>query len=315
MEQKAKSILAIYLLIDGKAAPVPMSGLYSLEDKKLSFVPYNELSGGQQFIAYYYTDKDTFQQHIAIPTSNIEKPLAEVVEIYPKTSHIPRNILFFHVRFSQSMREDIEAFQYIKVLDSKGAEIPKVWRERSYWLDDRKLLVLMVHPGKVKRGISAKIPFKKGQAYSIYVDPTIEDRYSRPITAAFKKQYHTVAEDYQVPKILFPQFELPQVETKKPLVMAFSESMNHASIIDGVTIVNKNTNSTIKGQFSCNETDSSYVFIPQEAWKATEYEVVFNYKVSDLANNRLHRLFEIKKLDEKAKDDKPVKWKFSPTKK
>ena len=310
-EKKAKTTLALYILHNNQLASIPISGVYTLKNQILSFTPYFNLAEGQTFQAFYYTAKDTFSKTLRIPNSIVHKETSYVLDVFPKSNIIPSNILFFHVRFKHPMKKTVNAYQYVRILDENGNVIPKVWRERSYWLDSQKVLVLMVHPGRVKRGISAAIPFLEGKRYSIEVSPDLLDVYNRPIGQAYKKEYSISANDYQSPEIRYEGFILPNAHRKNAFCFSFSEDMDYGTIIDGVRIQKKSDKSLVEGVLEWNSNDSSYRFTPDKSWENIDYEVVFTSKVTDLASNHLHRLFEMKQIEERQKD-KAIFWEFRP---
>lgn len=310
--KKAQSLLAIYLLIDQQLAPVPLSGEYHLKEQELSFQPIYSLEEGSKFKALYYTKNQTFSTFIDIPILKQQaKPQSEVLDIFPKGTEIPRNVCFFHVLFSQPM-QDIRANESIKMFDQNGQAIEKLWRVESYWLNDHKDLILMIHPGRLKRGIDWEIPFVIGEEYTLVIETTLKDVHNQPIAQQFSKKFKIKKEDYQSPSIHFKKFELPSIQTKQPLRLKFSEGLDYGSVMDGVSVINTTTGHPIKGVF-LNIDDQQYDFVPDQPWEKLSYKIVFEQILCDFANNRLNRLFETRSIKDEQNGIHPTEWTFNPT--
>ena len=306
LQNRAKKELTLTQIINGKPAPVAVSGKYATLNGDLIFEPLTDLGAGLEFEIKY---KSEIQKYETPKPIDKNVPIAHVDAVYPLSQNVPRNILFFHVQFSESMLHDINGYQNVRILNSAGVELPLVWRQRSYWLENQKVLVLMVHPGKVKRGIDMEIPFQIGETYTLEVMSAMRDSYGRSINAPYQHQFTIIDEDYEMPKVLFELFKLPKANSRKPLIMPFSEGMDHSSIVDGVKVYTEK-GELVEGIFTWNETDQTFGFVPNDKWEAGKYEVVFEKKVCDFANNRLNRPFEMKEMEEVKKDQIMVTYNF-----
>jgi len=306
LDQVFKDQLTFTQIIGGKPAPVAVSGKYENIDGDLTFKPLTALGAGLEFEIRYKSETQKYQTPKPL---NADAPLTYVESVFPASVEIPRNILFFHVQFSNTMLHDINGYENVRILDPSGKEIPTVWRQRSYWLEDQKILVLMVHPGKVKRGIDMEIPFQIGKTYTLEVLPEMQDVYGRAMAKPYTHQFTIIAEDYEMPKVLFDLIKLPKANSRKTLIIPFSEGMDHSSIVDGVKIYTSE-GEQVKGMFTWNETDQTFGFVPDEKWVSGEYQIVFEKKVCDFANNRLNRPFEMKAKEEVLKDQQVVTYSF-----
>lgn len=306
VEKNVESLLTFTQVMDGKPAPVSVSGKYTHKDGDLIFKPLTDLGAGLEFEIRYQSEVQKYQTPKPL---NANEPLAYVENVFPASTEVPRNILFFHVQFSNTMLHDINGYENVRILDPQGKEIPTVWRQRSYWLEDQKVLVLMVHPGKVKRGIDMEIPFQIGETYTLEVLPEMKDVYGRAMAKPYVHQFTIIAEDYEMPKVLFDLIKKPKANSRKTLIIPFSEGMDHSSIVDGVKIYTRD-GKQINGVYTWNETDQTFGFVPNEKWVSGEYQIVFEKKVCDFANNRLNRPFEMKSREEVLKDQELVTYSF-----
>lgn len=314
--EEGKKNLAVYLVNDKKAANIPLLGTYSQNRSMLKFVPQYDLGKGLEFEVQFYASKDTIRKRFTIVTEkNNSTPLSEVTGFFPITDKIPANILLFYVQFSQLMTDEILAWKEVKILDDQGKERTMPWRNKSYWVNNT-ILVLMIHPAYVKRGIES---FKEngelftiGKQFTIVVTTGIKDALGRSIKKEFSKKFTIIEEDRKIPEIQYQNFTIPKVNSKQALTLKFSEGMDYVSILTSVKLYNKETGTALPGKMNYTANDSTWNFVPENKWQNTTYEVRFEKTVADFANNHLHRLFEIKDLSELNDDGMPKKWEFTP---
>ncbi len=308
----AGKVLAVYKLTAGKPSPVPVAGKYRTSGNRLLFEPLYPLGEGLSFQVIYVRGADTVTAEFSIPRCTAPETSPPVItDIFPRADTLPRNVCFFHVRFATPMEANVQAYQKVHIEDPSGKRLENIWRQRSYWLDGQKVLVLMIHPGRLKRGINFEIPFEPGQAYTLIVEPGLKNVQGLPAREPVEKTFVIRADDFDSPEILYEAFRLPKVHTLLPVELQFSEGMDHASIIDGVSITDMQGR-PVEGRFRRPINDNRYAFIPTKAWQPGTYEVTFTKVVCDFSNNRLNRLFEIRDLKDIEKDDIPVTWTFTP---
>ena len=304
----ASNSLAMYLVKNGTPSNVPVSCTYRMANDSLIMKPIAKLGEGLEFIIRYKTGNDTLEQQYFTPVQTpVFSTPTEVETVFPLTDSIPKNVLFFHLRFTQPMQASKLAFQNVGIYDENGKKFERLWRERSYWLDDNKLLVIMVHPGRVKRGIDLEIPYEVGKEYEFRVDGAFTDIYGKTVQQDFRKKFVVIEPDYEIPTVAFDRFVVQSSQTEQKIDLYFNDKMDHASIIDGVKILDPD-GSEVEGLMTY-VTDSHYEFVPMYDWKKGKYQIVFGEIVCDLAANRLNRLFEMDKSEEVLKD-KDVIWEF-----
>lgn len=309
--EKLDALIDVFLVINNEPAPVQVAGKYWEEKGKVFFKSQYPLEEGRTFLV-----KVRFKdQHGSIVLKSPKRdkpdvPLAEVQLVYPIDNIVPSNVLFFHIRFTQKMEQDQEAYSLVNLVLNDSV-IPQAWRHKAFWLDDGKVLVLMIHPARVKRGIHFLSDeddlFVTGNKVSVEATKALKDEQGRELKSGSTKEFTVGDRDTIIPKILYDEFELP--DKKNPtLKIVFNEKMNYASIIDGVIIYN-DLGEAVKGEIK-EKDDMSFVFTPENgSWKLGKYSIVFTKVVADLANNRLNRPFEIEDVNDKLLDVDLV-WEF-----
>lgn len=289
----------LYLVSGAEISELPVAGNYTEANGRICFQPLYPLAEGASFVLRTAGYSDTIIS-VAASKMTIPAETSSVKAIYPLADTIPENILFFHVRFSQPMKEDKNAWKKVHITDDQGATIPGTWRQRSYWLDSGRLLVLMIHPGRVKSGIHYTGPvFAIGKAYNVEVDSTMEDQYGRPLTASAHHRY--IITDEQRQKLLACAVpRTVQAGTKEAIEIKFCNGIDHAAACTGIFMYDaagKSLACTVQ-QYE----EYTVRIQPDEIWPEGKIQLELSGSLYDCAGNRLNRLFEMKKKNTYLKD-------------
>lgn len=291
-QQSYADVLSLRMIVDGKPADVPVVVHYFVKDSQLQMIPANDLGYGLQFLVQYSVAGRLVSKAYTTPAQPAAATPVSVSAIYPLTDVIPYNQLYFHIRFNKPMVQDPHVWRYVSVINDRGETILNAWRQRAYWLDSGRLLVLMIHPGRVKSGIHYLGPlFDSGKTYLITmqgaraVDGSV-------LSAAYTRAYHIAAPDRHCPSVYIDTANLPHVGSIKSLTLHFSEQMDYASVWDGTRITDAHGHN-----LPCNiepkPGGSDYILTPQAPWQHSNYTLILKNAVYDLAGNRLDRLFEV----------------------
>lgn len=299
-KKTGEHISGLFLLKDGKPVKDRVICTSNLEGDTLIVTPQFVLGNGLEFEYQVYDGGDTLRKRfgVTIPDALTELPVVE--HIYPLSDKVPSNILLFHVLFSGAMQEDETAFTQIKILDDKGNEKRKVWREKAGWTREGKHLVLMIHPGRVKRGIDylkeMGVLFEEGKTYTMVVSASLKDAHGRPMEKEFKKTFTVTAPDRVMPEVHTVQVLHAKKDSRETLTVHFNEAMDFGAMLIGMEVLDKD-NKKVKGEISCTD-DKSWSFVPEETWKPGSYILQLNTHAADLASNHLVRHFEEKDIEE-----------------
>lgn len=306
----AIEILSLYMIINDTPASVSVNGSHWLIDRELSFSPTYSLGESKQFEVQYRNGGQLVTKRFTMPSVPKPIPTASVITAYPMSDTIPYNALFFHVRFSMPMLDDKDAYKHVKVYDENGVERERPWRQKSFWLDSNKLLVLMIHPGRVKSGIHYEGPlFDSGKRYTIKIEKGIKDANGQDIIAEYTQQYFVKGEDRVCPKAEIARSLIPPALTREPVILSFSENMDHASVTDG-TLMYDHAGKPVPCIVRTLDNDSHYQVIPLQNWKKGTYTLVLKSAVYDVAANRIRRPFETTGIKEIETDDLNTEFTF-----
>lgn len=287
-------LLALFLTTNGAVSSIPVSGRHELKGDTLFFRPTVALGEGLQFMVRYVSKESVNYQKYHTPPAALEYANPpKVLKVFPAADELPENILCFHVLFDRPMVTTVDAYKQARIY-CNGEEVPLVWKHQAYWTQNNQLLVLMVHPGRVKRGIDyLGKAFESGNTYTLVIAQDITDLKGRKITQSVEKEFRIVKADHRTPKVKKGGIVFPETTNIDPIDVTFSEAMDHACMVEGLEVIGPSGERVPVGVEWIN--DDRFRVVPQQNWVPGEYQVVFNKVVGDLSGNRFHKKFETRK--------------------
>lgn len=317
-EQQAKkagweTMSGLFVINNGSLAATAIGCQYTFANDTLYYTPLQPLGANMQFAAIHIVGGDTIQTEYTTPATPKDVSVPAVAGIYPLADTVPANILMFHVTFTKPMVEDVQTYKQIKLLDEKGVEKQMVWRHKSNWADDGKHLVLMLHPGRVKRGIhyfekEDKL-FEEGKRYTLVITSVLRDRDNKPLEKEFTKTFVVAATDRQIPTFKQQQLPAPKSGTQQPLEIIFGDRMDYGTMQIGLE-VKDNKGNKVEG-FVHPINDKVWAFVPAKPWLPAEHKLLLNTYVTDLSGNHLTRRFEEENVED-MKQQQTIEIAFTP---
>ncbi|CAD7811779.1 hypothetical protein CHRY9390_02414 [Chryseobacterium aquaeductus] len=300
ISEKSEDLLKVFMVQDGIISETALLGDYSQIKDTVFFKPYFALGSGLLFNAYFYSENDTIQnEYKTQPVIFNRSKGVTVKEIYPRTNKIYKNILTFHVEFSEPMEQNELAFKFINVYDENKVIVPHVWYNKSRWIND-KILILMIHPGRVKNGVSYFEDlgelFKEGKKYFLEINDKLRPHDPTSKLKPYIKEFQIISASTSIPKFLQNKMNSPKIKTFDKLRLQFDKPMDFYSILNGVHIKVYNTDEEVEGNFEAGSNDCEWYFVPTNSWNHKEYTLLFNKYVSDLSGNNLVKSFETKSI-------------------
>ena len=107
---------------------------------------------------------------------------------------------------------------------------------------------------------------------------------------SFTKDFIVAANDREKPKPENWQITSPKSESVDQLTIDFGESIDFLLAMNAVTVTKNDIE--ISGQISLNDDESVWSFIPNEPWDKSEYQIVVESRLEDIAGNNLTRPFD-----------------------
>lgn len=299
-DKQPSELLKVFMIQEGKESQTPLLGLYSKNEDTIFFQPQFEMGDGLSFNAHFYNKNDTVKTFYKTPSINLNITNEIFVkEVFPRSNKIPKNILTFYIEFSQPMLEDESAFRYVNLYNENKEIVPHVWLNKSRWISD-KILMLMIHPGRVKRGIkyydNLGDVFYVGKKYYLEITDKVKPLHKNSKVKSFTKGFEINYPTASCPKILKNKFSIPRRNSKEKLKIVFDKPMDLYSILGGISINIYNKDINIQGKFIPGSDDTEWYFIPEKPWTEKKYTLIFNKYVSDPSGNGLIKPFETTKI-------------------
>jgi hypothetical protein len=279
---------------DGKPGS-PMLGDYERVGSQLTFKPRFSLTAGSTYAARLHASQSRTLTvtHRVAPAS--PQGRAEVTDVFPSADTLPANSLKFYIHFSKPMREGRAIFECIHLLDGEGKKVLDPWRRTELWTEDARRFTLWIHPGRVKRGVNLREDFgpvlDPGRKYTLLIEQRLQSQNGQPILKAYRKEFRTIPDDRSRPLPQKWKLTLPVAGTRTPLRVEFGEPLDHALVQRCVEI------RTERGQrLDCSMTlqneDSVALLTPSVAWLQTDYRLVIDSILEDIAGNTPGRIFD-----------------------
>ena len=312
LASKAAEVLTVHV---GKPASFnarPMLGTYSRAGDELRFEPRFEFRPGLSYVARFVTPATSPSgARASVKSVTFSRPAAlsptryRVEAVFPSSAHLPENLLKFYIHFSGPMSRG-EAYQRIRLAGEDGdVDLPFLELGEELWDPEGRRLTLLFDPGRIKRGLKPREDagqiLTPGRKYVLTIDAGWPDARGVPLTEEHRKEFTVTPADYTQPDASKWRVQVPARQTRKPLVVTFSESMDHAmshrvlSVIgfDGVPVA---------GTVAVSQQETQWTFRPDSPWLAGDYRLTFDTTLEDVAGNSIGRPFEVKD----ASDQQPV---------
>jgi hypothetical protein len=279
---------------DGTEGPAIL-GSYERRGGVICFTPRYALAHGQSYRATAELDGRTLTADHRVPP-RAAAPRAAVEKVYPTADELPANQLKFYVHFSRPMREGREIFDHFQILGEDGTPVLDPWRRTELWNEDGRRLTLWIHPGRIKEGVKLReelgpvlVP---GRRYTLVVGPKLLDADGQPLAAAFTKKFRAGEPLRTLPRVEDWTVRPPRAGTAQPLVVEFPRPMDRA-LLDRLVRVLDGEGSPVAGRVEVGPEERTWLFHPEQPWRAAAYSVAVDSRLEDLAGNTPLRPFDV----------------------
>jgi hypothetical protein len=270
-------------------------GAYCREKTLLVFVPRHALTAGQRYRATLDLGggKKVAVEHQVVK-ENAAPPIVD--RIYPTGDVLPANQLKFYLHFSKSMRETKDIFDQLQILDAQGKPVSDPWRRTELWSADGRRLTVLIHPGRIKRGVGPRVEegpvLLPDRQYTLVIGAEVADASGQPLGKAFKKTFRTVAEKRTRPLPEKWTVRPSPHGTRQPLVVEFPDPLDRA-LLDRFLTVRDQRGQPVAGRIEVGKEERSWIFHPEQPWDDSYYTLTVDGDLEDLAGNTPVRLFDV----------------------
>ncbi len=278
----------------------PVLGDYRVADGVLRFTPRFPLSRGVHYRAVLRLPGAPKDQSPIVQALYLPRPAtapAVVEQVYPTADRLPENVLKFYIHFSSPMSRG-EAYRRVHLLDTDGKPIERAFLElgEELWDPDGKRFTLLIDPGRIKRGLKPREDLgpvlEQGKTYTLLIDREWKDANGDPLKEEFRKTFRAAPADASPPAPKAWGLDPPAADGKAALVVAFPGPMDHALLLDMLTVVDA-AGRKIAGEIAVTDGETRWRFTPRGPWAAGTHRLVVDTRLEDLAGNTIGRPFEV----------------------
>lgn len=298
--EQSKRPFAVYVVFGSEAGEQPpLAGDYTIADGAIRFTPKFPLQAGMRYRAVYRSassSEEPLVQEFLIPPRE-PGTVPRVMAIYPSATTLPENQLKFYMHFTAPMSRG-GAYEHLQLLDAddKPVDLPFLELAEELWNPAGDRLTLLLDPGRVKQELKPREEvgpvLVAGRHFTLVVDRLWRDAAGQPLAAEFRKSFAVAAADEACPDPKTWRLTLPPALSRKPLVVRFGESLDHALLQRMLWVVDEN-DEQLSGEVEIGEGETSWSFRPEEAWRPARYGLVADTLLEDLAGNSIAHKFEL----------------------
>lgn len=293
--EQGEQVLQVFLRHQGKDGP-PMLGKYDKKGQSLVFQPSFPLEAGATYGARLLLPKTkTLTAEYKVPELP-KGPPTVVDKIWPSADVLPANVLRFYIYFSQPMRGGEEIFSQITILDAKGNPVYDPWLRDELWSEDGKMLIIYIHPGRIKWGVLLRELFGPvlypDRDYTLKISGDMLDSRSQKLGKDYTKKFKTTAEDRTFIHLKQWTITAPAAGTKQPLLVQCGKYIDHKSLDRYLSVLGPK-GKAIVGKTVVGAQEKSWAFHPDQLWQAAEYTLSVDGKLEDVAGNTPIRPFDM----------------------
>lgn len=283
-------------LVDGEREGPSILGSYQLREGRLTFVPRYDLQFGRTYRAHVgEVGKPGKTLDYRVPDRPSSTP-ATVERVFPSADVLPANHLRFFIHFSAPMRGGKDIFDQIRVLDAQGNAIDDPWLRDELWDESGKMLILYIHPGRIKWGVLLRLLFgpvlEPDREYTLAISPDMLDAKGQRLGKEYRKKFRTTAEDRTRVAIEDWKVAPPRAGSKEPVLVAFPKVMDHSSLGRFLSIRDAR-GSIVAGKIDIGRNEKAWSFQPAQPWTAGVFTLVVNEQLEDTAGNTPLRPFDM----------------------
>ena len=218
-----------------------------------------------------------------------------VTEVHPLAAVVPANLLRFYVHFSQPMRP-MDAQAHVRLYGPNGKPIDDafVMVRQGLWDRNRRRLTLIVHPGRIKRGVGPNLTqgpvLRAAGRYRLVIDGRLRDATGIRLGADFEHRFEVGP---AVRSRLRPTTWLltaPRTPVE-PVVMRADRPLDSA-LLKRLLRVERLDGTVVQGTVQIGEDARRWAFRPLVPWPPGDYRIIIPRTLEDLAGNTVDYRFE-----------------------
>jgi hypothetical protein len=232
----------------------------------------------------------------------LERPLAsgdrvaQVIDIWPSSRVVPRNLLRIYIEFSERMSEGYAA-DCVHLVDNRGVPLIAALlpTEHELWDAARRRLTVLLDPARIKRGLAGHrelgYPLRYGESISAVVDESFRDAMGRPLRSVAERRYVVGEDERRRVEPLRWTIKAPRVSTREPIDVQFDKPLDHALLMNCLHVIDER-GEFVDGRATIGFGEASWHFTPDRSWTEGIHHLVVDSRLEDIAGNSACRVFD-----------------------
>lgn len=208
--------------------------------------------------------------------------LGEAPRVYPSGDEIPENLLRVSLTFDAPTAPGV--FERIGLRAADGTLIAQPFLEQELWSPDAKTLTLLLHPGRVKRGLQAHE--EAGRALAAGERVTLE------VDGLALKTWRIGVARTEAPDPRRWEIGAPRAGTRDEVVVAFDAPID--ALAAGYLAVVSPRGEKVRGRATLAAGERGWRLAPETAWEDGAYRLLVHPRLEDPQGNALGQRFEQK---------------------
>jgi hypothetical protein len=219
-----------------------------------------------------------------------------VLDIWPTSTEVPRNLLRLYVWFSAPMSEG-DAARHVRLADEAGDVMVGglLPTEHELWDGARRRLTVLLDPARIKRGLVAHeslgYPLRPGGSIRLVVDEGFRDATGLPLRAPAERRYHVAGDERRHVEPGSWTLAVPPADTSEPLGVAFNRPLDRALLTRCLHVVGPDGR-MVDGTPQVGPEERSWRLAPRERWAPGPHQLVVDAVLEDVAGNSVSRVFD-----------------------
>jgi hypothetical protein len=281
-------------------------GRYSVERRAIVFKPEYGFDAGRRYVVTFDPSKlpaanaawqpAPLTSVVGLPARHLV-PTTIVSGVFPSAEIVPENQLRLYLHFSAPMGRK-GGVGYLRLLDETGDEIrdPFLPLDAEFWNRDRTRFTVFFDPGRQKRGILPNEEMGRslvaGRSYTLVVSRDWLDADGMPLKEEFRRRFTVGPPDERPLDEKTWRIDAPRSGTREPLSVSFPEPLDHGLLQRALSVADASGRRLI-GEQAVDSDEKRWQFIPAEAWRRGDHQLIAMTILEDMAGNRIGRAFEV----------------------
>ena len=216
----------------------------------------------------------------------------QVLAVHPTICDWPANILRTHIVFDRPMQM-ANATSHIKLIAEDGEDISDALLDLTdgLWTADQRILTVLFHPGRVKRGLAAGDRygpiFKVGSTYQLVISGEIHCANGQPLGRSYYHHFQAVSPIIEGFLPITDRLEL----TEKTVHINTAQPLDFLSIQAHIAVTDQ-TGSRAPAQVRVTADGKAIAVDIADASREKKYVLRVHPHLEDVAGNRMGSGFE-----------------------